>query len=89
MFHIRIDDEPENSKRKFACGLGPELPAGDMYFFEAEVAMWPQRMNRIDCPGCNPDGPKPLGTPISELSGRPDHPGYGEFVRISQSWGYP
>lgn len=29
------------------------------------------------------------GTPISKLSGRPGHPGYGEFVRIANSWGYP
>jgi hypothetical protein len=88
MIHIRIDDEAENSKRKFACGIGPELPPGDIYFFEAEVASGPHRMNRIDCPGCNPEGPKPLGTPISQLSGRPGHPGYEEFCRIARSWGY-
>lgn len=88
MIHIRIDDEAENSKRKFACGVGPELPEGDKYFFEVDVARWPQRMNRIDCPGCNPDGPQPLGTPISELSGRPDHPGYEKFCAIARSWGY-
>lgn len=29
-----------------------------------------------------------LGTPISELSGRPGQPGYAEFVRIARSWGY-
>lgn len=28
------------------------------------------------------------GTPISQLSGRPGHPGYEEFKRIAQSWGY-
>jgi hypothetical protein len=32
--------------------------------------------------------PRPLGTPISQLSGRPGHPGYDEFRRISSSWGY-
>jgi len=28
------------------------------------------------------------GTPISEISGRPGHPGYEEFKRIAKSWGY-
>jgi hypothetical protein len=29
-----------------------------------------------------------VGTPISELSGRPGHPGFAEFCRIAKSWGY-
>lgn len=29
-----------------------------------------------------------LGTPLSQLSGRPGHPGYDEFKRIAASWGY-
>lgn len=29
-----------------------------------------------------------LGTPINQISGRPGHPGYGEFKRIADSWGY-
>lgn len=42
-------------------------------------------------------GDRPLGTPISELSGRPGdpndlsdprHAGYAEFERIARSWGY-
>lgn len=88
MIHIRIDDEPTNDKRQFACGIGPELPSGDQYFFESEC--WNQlRLNRVDCPGCNPAGVQPIGTPLSEISGRPGHPGYGEFCRIAASWGYP
>jgi len=83
MIHIRIDNEIENSKRKFVCGIGPELPDGDVYYHESE---W--RAERANCPGCNPAGPRRLGTPISELSGRPGHEGYGEFVRIARSWGY-
>ncbi len=84
MFHIRVDDEIENSKRRFACGIGPELPEGDKYFFADEVGQhW-----QIDCPGCNPAGPRQLGTPMSQLSGRPGHPGYDEFCRIAESWGY-
>lgn len=34
------------------------------------------------------DPDKPLGTPISELSGRPGQPGYAEFCRIAKSWGH-
>lgn len=33
-------------------------------------------------------GDRPLGTPISELSGRPGTPGLDEFCRIARSWGY-
>ena len=83
MIHIRVDDEIENSKRRFACGIGPELPTGDTYWFEAEG----QAYHQADCPGCNPGGPKPYGTPISQLSGQPG-PGHEEFLRIARSWGY-
>ena len=31
---------------------------------------------------------EPIGTPISQISGRPGHPGYEEFKRIAASWGY-
>lgn len=82
MIHIRVDNEL-NSKGRFACGLGPELPPGDIYYFEGE-----RMADFADCPGCNPAGPRRLGTPISQLSGRPGHPGYDEFVRIARSWGY-
>jgi hypothetical protein len=33
-------------------------------------------------------GDKPLGTPLSELSGQPGKPGYDNFLRIAKSWGY-
>jgi hypothetical protein len=29
-----------------------------------------------------------LGTPLSELSGQPETPGYEKFKRIAKSWGY-
>lgn len=83
MIHIRTDSEMENSKRKFACGIGPELPEGDVYFFAHE-----SMADRADCPNCNPTY-KRLGTPLSEISGRPGHKGYAEFVRIANSWGHP
>jgi hypothetical protein len=35
-----------------------------------------------------PAPPRALGTPISQLSGRPGHDGYAERCRISRSWGY-
>jgi hypothetical protein len=84
MIHIRIDNEKGNSQRKFACGLGPDLPEGDVYYFESESAAY--RLS--DCPGCNPDGPRQLGTPTSELSSQPGEPGYEEFCRIAKSWGF-
>lgn len=42
-----------------------------------------------DVPLTAAEGPtKPIGTPISQLSGRPGHPGFAEFCRIAKSWGY-
>jgi len=32
--------------------------------------------------------PRQIGTPLSELSGRPGHLGFDAFVRIAKSWGY-
>ena len=83
MIHIRIDSEIENSKRRFACGIGPDLPEGDTYWFENEGPAY----HAANCPGCNPGGPKPYGTLISELSGQPG-PGYEKFLSIAKSWGY-
>lgn len=82
MIHIRVDDFESNAKRRFACGIGPDLPAGDSYFFEDELGCL-----HADCPGCNPDGVQ-LGTPISRLSGRPGEPGFAAFCEIARSWGY-
>lgn len=82
MFHIRVDNEELNSKRRFACGIGPELPEGDKYWFPSDHGA-----QYADCPGCNPN-PKRFGTPISEIATQPGQKGYGEWLRISQSWGY-
>lgn len=41
--------------------------------------------------GIPPAPPRPdgkIGTPISELSAHPGHPGYNEFCRIARSYGY-
>ena len=83
MIHLRIDDEIENSNRRFACGIGPELPPGDIYYFYNDA----MANVKVDCPGCNPN-PRQIGTPISEISGRPRQDGYAEFVRIAKSWGF-
>lgn len=83
MIHVRIDNEELNANARFACGIGWPLPPGDKYWFQSESGA-----DRADCPGCNPGGPRPLGTPISQLSGRPGEPGYDEFKRIARSWGY-
>ncbi len=88
MIHIRVDDEPENSKRRFACGIGPDLPPGDVYYYLGEERRAGFHSGEV-CPGCYPEGKPKIGTPLSELSGRPGHDGYAEFKRISDSWGYP
>lgn len=92
MLHIRVDDEPLNSKRRMACGLGPELPDGDKLFFASEEhkagCYLHGRPEMEACPGCFPAGRPQFGTPISQLSGRPGEPGYEEFCRIARSWGY-
>lgn len=82
MIHIRIDDEDLNINRRFACGIGPDLPEGDTYFFASEAAS-----ARADCPGCNPN-PRKLGTPLSEISTQPGTKGYENWLRISESWGH-
>lgn len=82
MIHIRTDNEELNSNSQFACGIAWPLPEGDKYFFAGEGGS-----HRADCLKCNPHY-RPLGTPISELSGRPGHKGYSRFVEIAQSWGY-
>ncbi len=93
MIHIRIDDFPDHARRQFACGIGPELPPGDLYLFESEShrfgALFAVHPEAEPCPGCFPGGRPEFGTPLSKISGRPGHPGYAEFCRIAESWGMP
>jgi hypothetical protein len=84
MIHLRVDNEPSNTKRRFACGIGPELPDGDKYIFDGELGLY----NMVDCASCIGSQLSQLGTPISQLSGRPGMPGYAEFCRIAATWGY-
>ena len=82
MIHIRVDDCDLISQRRMACGIVGPLPEGDQYYFQSEG------LSRLaDCQGCNPGGPQKLGTPISQLCGRPGHNGFSEFSRIAESWG--
>jgi hypothetical protein len=78
VIHLRVDNENMNINRRFACGIGPELPPGDKYFFAGEIAA----DRHVDCPGCNPGGPRKLGTPLSEVT--PER-----LAEIARSWGYP
>jgi hypothetical protein len=84
MIHVLEQDpaKPEGETR-IRCGL-VAMPAGDTMFFEGDSGAW----LRADCEGCNPGGPKRLGTPISQLSGRPGHAGFEAFRDIAASWGY-
>lgn len=81
------DNEPENSNRRFACGIGPALPPGDIYFGWSEERRAAFHTEDV-CPGCYPNGRPEIGTPLSQLSGRPGTKGYGTFRAIARSWGY-
>ncbi len=88
MIHIRTDHSPDNSNRKFACGI-TELPAGDKFFWESEGAAY--RLS--DCPGCNPQGPA-IGIPASAMNGNAmkrheDPDAWNRWVAFCDSWGQP
>lgn len=74
--HIRIDNEILNCNRRFACGIGPELPEGDVYYFASERGSH----HKVDCPGCKPHAAK-LGTPLNQMT-------QARFEEIGRSWGY-
>lgn len=83
MIHI-VDSYEGDTRRQTLCGLPvPGLPEGDRFYFASEG----MADVRSDCPVCNPN-PRRLGTPISELSGRPGEPGFERFRAIGESWGY-
>lgn len=88
MIHLRVDieyytmDRPPKEARQMACGMR-QLADGHGWTHDTAAACL-----HVTCPICLPECQQ-LGTPISQLSGRPAHPGYGEFVRIAESWGYP
>ncbi len=86
--HIKVDawvddDTGESSPGHIACGL-EKLPDGDKFIFEGES----YACHVADCQGCNPGGPQPYGTPISQLSSTPGSHGFERLKRIAESWGY-
>lgn len=89
MIHIRIDQQPLKAHRKFACGIGPELPEGDKWFYEGEGGA-----DSADCPKCNP-GPKPTyGIPASMMSGNAaqrheDPAAWDRWVSFCERSGHP
>lgn len=88
VLHIREESYgAPNDQARMLCGMRWPLPNGHKYFFEAETGNQ-FRLNRVNCPGCNPAGVRPIGTPLSQLSGRPGHPGFAEFTRIARSYGH-
>jgi hypothetical protein len=82
MIHVRLDRET-NDKRQFACGIGPALPDGDKWVHADEYEL----LHMVDCQGCG-GRVRQSGTPVSELDGRPGHPGYEQFKDIARSWGH-
>ena len=64
---------------------------GEGWFCDAcdlAIAGWEHPREPLEGDVAIPPDQRKLGTPISELSGRPGHPGYEEFKRIARSWGY-
>lgn len=78
MIHYRTDDYTDTPA--YACGI-TALPEGDRYHTGTAAAL------HADCPGCKPHLPQ-FGTPLSQLSGRPGHPGFDRFRSIAASWGH-
>lgn len=73
----------------------PDVNVGGGWYCDAcDLAIAEHEVEREHFDDDVPIGPlerdpnKPLGTPISQLSGRPGHPGYEEFKRIAKSYGY-
>ncbi len=48
----------------------------------------PKSLEYLPAEPATPVGDPPIGTSLSELSGRPGHPGYERFRAIAASWGY-
>ncbi len=77
LVHIKEDAEVT------LCGIRGALPDGHVWFFASEFGA-----RKATCPACNPEGPQPIGTPLSQLSGRPGAPGNRRFCEIASSWGH-
>lgn len=88
MVHLRVDleyytmDRPPKDARLMACGMR-QLADGHAWVEDRATACL-----HVTCPLCMPECEQ-LGTPISQLSGRPGTDGFAAFVGIANSWGYP
>lgn len=89
-----ISESYQPEEPDVGIGGGWYCDACDLAIGEHEVAREPLEG---DVPIAPIDRSRPLGTPISELSGQPgpeddpghpDHARYAEFKRIARSWGY-
>ena len=73
-----------NTNNCATCDHKKRPDGGWCYMFRDE----PQEVCMKHSERLLPGGPKLLGTPISQLSGRPGHTGFGAFSDIAASWGY-
>ena len=87
--------DPERFIPNCRCIVGPvsaviEEAGGRKYRLNAEICRLPEFGGCYDAEMEfeGRDLGIRLGTPISQLSGRPGHPGYDRFVEIARSWGY-
>lgn len=92
-----ISDSYERDDPSVGINAGWYCDACDLGFGEHE---YPREPMEDDVPIISAKelfGDRPLGTPISKLSGQPGdpnnsddprHAGYAEFCRIAKSWGY-
>lgn len=83
-----ISDTYEGADSSVGIEAGYYCDACDLGVAEWEVEREPMEGDVPIMTAKEARGDKPLGTPISELSGRPGHEGFAEFCRIARSWGY-
>lgn len=90
MVHLRVDIEYYTmdplfrtmGTRQMACGMR-QLADGHAWVEDRLTSCL-----HVTCPLCLPECQQ-LGTPISQISGRPGTDSYGKFIAIAESWGYP
>lgn len=80
-----ISDTYEPDDFSVGVSAGWYCDACDLGFGEHE---YPREPLEDDVPLAPRDPSKPIGTPISQISGRPGEAGYEEFCRIARSWGH-
>jgi hypothetical protein len=91
-----LDFEPADPSVGIECG-GWYCDACDLFISEYDSSREPMEGNAPIITAKEARGDRPLGTPLSVLSGQPGdpkdlgdprHAGYAEFCRIACSWGY-